>query len=54
MAGGYYDVPDPYGGPFEEYVETAALLAALIDKGMPRTLKRLGVSAGAAPGTSEA
>ena len=54
MAGGYDDVPDPYGGPFEEYVETAALLAALIDKGMPRTLKRLGVSAGAAPGTSEA
>ena len=54
MAGGYDDVPDPYGGPFEEYVQTAAFLAALIDKGMSRILKRIGVTSGDAPNTSGA
>ncbi len=54
MVGGYDDISDPYGGPFEEYVQTASLLAALIDNGMPRILKRIGVTSGDAPGTSGA
>ena len=54
MAGGYDDVPDPYGGPFEEYVQTATYLAALIDKGTPKILKRIGITSADAPGTSEA
>lgn len=54
MAGGNDDVSDPFGGPFEEYVETADLLAALIDLGMPKILKRAGVISGAARDTSGA
>jgi protein-tyrosine-phosphatase len=43
MAGQHGEVDDPYGGTFEEYVETADELEALIDAGMPRILKRLGL-----------
>ncbi len=53
MAGGHADVDDPYGGSFEEYAETADELTMLIDKGLPKILKRIGVSA-AEPGTSAA
>jgi protein-tyrosine-phosphatase len=51
LAGGHSDVADPYGGPVEEYAATADQLAALIEKGLPKILKRLAV---AAPGTSAA
>lgn len=44
MAGQHGDVEDPYGGTLEEYVETADELEALIDAGLPRILKRLGLS----------
>ncbi len=43
MAGGHDDVADPFGGPLEGYVETADELAALIDNGLPKMLKRIGV-----------
>lgn len=43
MAGQHYDVEDPYGGTMEEYTATADQLAALIDKGLPKILKRIGV-----------
>jgi hypothetical protein len=43
MAGGYDDIADPFGGPVQEYVRTADQLAALIDKGLPKILKRIGV-----------
>jgi protein-tyrosine phosphatase len=46
MAGGHADVADPYGGSVEEYTETADELAALLDKGLPKILKRLGVQPG--------
>jgi protein-tyrosine-phosphatase len=45
MAGQHYDVEDPYGGSMEEYTATADQLAALIDKGLPKIFKRLGVRA---------
>lgn len=36
MAGIAYDVADPYGGPFEEYLETAGELRGLLETGLPR------------------
>ncbi len=33
------DVPDPYGGPLEEYRETAQEISGYIDKGFPRMLE---------------
>lgn len=44
MAGEYEEVADPYGGPIEEYEQTADLLEKLIDAGLPRILKRLSVN----------
>ncbi|MGE5603308.1 MAG: low molecular weight protein arginine phosphatase [Nitrososphaerales archaeon] len=43
MAGGHEDVADPVGGPMEEYAATAGELAKLIDKGLPKILKVIGV-----------
>lgn len=54
MVGRHGDVDDPYGGPVEEYMATADQLAELIDKGLPKILKRLGVSMASAPSTSAA
>jgi protein-tyrosine-phosphatase len=51
MAGGHDDVEDPYGGTVGEYAATADELIGLIDKGLPKILRRIGV---AAPGTSGA
>ncbi len=51
MAGKHDDVEDPYGGSMEEYAATADELTALIEKGLPKILKRIGV---AAPDTSAA
>ena len=45
MAGGHDDVPDPYGGTIQEYADTADELTTLIDKGLPKILKRIGVGA---------
>jgi protein-tyrosine phosphatase len=45
MAGGHTDVEDPFGGTMEEYARTADQLAALIDTGLPKILKRIGVTA---------
>ena len=45
MAGGHADVEDPFGGTLEEYAATADELTALIDKGLPKILKRIGVAA---------
>ncbi|MCX7707172.1 MAG: low molecular weight protein arginine phosphatase [Anaerolineae bacterium] len=44
MAGEYEEVADPYGGPIEEYEQTADLLEKLIDAGLPRILRRLSVN----------
>jgi protein-tyrosine phosphatase len=44
MAGKHDDVEDPYGGSIEEYNATADELATLIDKGLPKILKRVGIS----------
>lgn len=56
MAGGFEDVADPYGGPLEGYAFTADLLERLIDAGLPKILRRIGVKvpAGAAADTSAA
>ncbi len=43
MAGRHDDVGDPVGGPMEEYAATADQLAKLIDKGLPKILKVIGV-----------
>ncbi len=45
MAGGHDDVADPFGGTLDEYAATADELAALIDKGLPKILKRIGIAA---------
>jgi protein-tyrosine phosphatase len=45
MAGKHDDVEDPYGGSIEEYAATADELSALIDRGLPKILKRIGVAA---------
>jgi protein-tyrosine-phosphatase len=42
LVGDHGDVDDPYGGPIEGYVNTAAHLESLIDAGLPRLLKQLG------------
>jgi protein-tyrosine-phosphatase len=44
MAGRHEDVADPYGGPREQYVKTAALLEEVIHTGLPGILKRIGVT----------
>lgn len=44
MAGGHKDIDDPYGGPIDAYATTADELAGLIDKGLPKILKRVGIS----------
>jgi protein-tyrosine-phosphatase len=44
LSGGHDDVDDPYGGPIEGYVNTAAQLEALIEAGLPRLLHQLGVT----------
>jgi len=44
MAGRHDDVADPYGSTLEDYARTVALLETLIDAGMPRILKRLGIT----------
>lgn len=44
LSGAHYDIEDPYGGPIEGYVNTAARLEALIDAGLPRLLRQLRVS----------
>ena len=49
MAGKHDDIADPYGGSIEDYTATADELTALIDKGLPKILRRIGV---AAPDTS--
>lgn len=43
MAGGHEDVADPYGGPLQDYGETADYLEQLIEIGLPNILKRLQV-----------
>jgi protein-tyrosine-phosphatase len=43
MVGGHDDVSDPFGGTAQEYARTADQLAALIEKGLPKILKRIGV-----------
>ncbi len=54
MAGGHDDVDDPFGGSIEEYAEAADEMAALIDKGLPKILKRIGVPVASSPNTSAA
>jgi protein-tyrosine-phosphatase len=44
MVGQTESVKDPYGGPIEEYEETAALLEDIIKSGMERILSFLGRS----------
>ena len=44
LAGEHRDIPDPYGGPREEYEMTAAMIDTYIERGLPRLLRRLGVS----------
>jgi protein-tyrosine phosphatase len=43
MAGGHDDITDPFGGAVSGYVQTADELTALIDKGLPKIFKRIGV-----------
>ena len=44
MVGRDEEIGDPYGGPLEGYIETADLLDKLITTGLPRILKRIGVT----------
>jgi protein-tyrosine-phosphatase len=44
LVGDHDDVDDPFGGPIEGYVNTAAHLEALIDAGLPRLLQQLGIA----------
>jgi protein-tyrosine phosphatase len=44
MVGRSKDIADPYGGPIEGYVRTAAQLDQLIAEGLPMILKRIGVA----------
>lgn len=46
MAGGHNDVEDPFGGTIEAYTATVDELTTLIEKGLPKILKRIGVQAG--------
>ncbi len=43
MAGGHDEVGDPFGGTMEAYGRTADELAGLIDKGLPKILKQIGI-----------
>lgn len=36
MAGSRFDVADPYGGPFEDYLEMQSDVLRLIEEGLPR------------------
>ena len=54
MAGRHDEVDDPFGGTIEGYTVTADEIAALIDKGLPKILKRIGVCTASSPGTSAA
>lgn len=42
MAGPAYDVADPYGGPRQGYVEMAAELKQIVERGGPRILALVG------------
>jgi protein-tyrosine phosphatase len=44
LAGSHDDIDDPYGGPFEGYVNTEAQLETLIDTGLRRLLWQLGIT----------
>lgn len=44
LVGEHKDIPDPYGGPREEYEMTAALLETYITRGLPALLRRLGLT----------
>jgi protein-tyrosine phosphatase len=44
MAGRSEEIADPYGGPEEGYAATAEALDRLIAEGLPRILKRIGVT----------
>jgi protein-tyrosine-phosphatase len=44
MVGLSRDIADPYGGPIEGYIRTAAHLDELIKAGLPAILKRIGVT----------
>lgn len=44
MVGKLESVRDPYGGPIEEYEETAVLLEEIIQNGMPKVLSLVGRS----------
>lgn len=39
MAGKRQDIPDPYGGPIEEYRECAETIESYIDRGLERILQ---------------
>jgi protein-tyrosine-phosphatase len=42
MAGRYYDIRDPYGGPLYEYRQCAAEIERLIEEGYPRIMELVG------------
>ena len=44
MVGRHDEIADPYGGPAEDYAATAEELDRLITEGLPRILKRIGVT----------
>lgn len=44
MAAMHDDIDDPFGGTIYEYRETADQLVELIDRGLPRIFKRLGIT----------
>ena len=46
MVGKSYDITDPYGGPYDGYVEMGQEVARLVEDGMPRIIEL--ASAGAA------
>jgi len=54
MAGQHDDVADPYGSTLEDYARTVTLLETLIDAGMSRIVKRLGITPRHAADTSAA
>jgi len=43
LVGEHVDIPDPFGGPIEEYEAVASVLEDYIDRGLPTILERLGV-----------
>ena len=44
LAGRHEEIADPYGGPIEGYVATAAQLDVLIKLGLPRLFERIGIT----------